>query len=185
VAKIGFENLSAFILREKDLAEEDLLVLAQKVKKAADLAQTRLIINSSLSVAQKVQAFGLHLPFAAYVKRTVLKARDLGLMVGVSIHNWPEAQEATKAAPNYLLLGPIFPTSSKPGHPGVGLEFVKDIKKRLASPLWVIGGIKEENIQATIQAGADKVILRSSLMESADPNTLIQKLTKALARPED
>jgi thiamine-phosphate diphosphorylase len=183
VAKVVAAGVGLVILREKDASEEELLTLALKAQQASLLTRPqnsntaiRLIINTNLTVAAAVKAYGLHLPFAKLNAQTVHQAQKLGLRVGVSVHSLEEAQAAEKAGADWLMLGPIFPTNSKPGHHGLGLEFTRALKKRLTRPLWLVGGIEPSVIRACFQAGADKVCLRSSLMAAPEPSVLINKL---------
>jgi thiamine-phosphate diphosphorylase len=170
-------------LREKDLSEPELLTLALKIKTASDETRGQLIINSSLTVAREVKSYGLHLPFARLKESgyQILSPEYPGLAVSVSVHSLPEALAAQKAGASQVLAGPIFPTASKPGHPGTGLKLIRLLKQNLSIPVWAVGGLKPNNIKEVIKTGAETIFIRGPLMEEPDPEGYVQKCLEEIS----
>ncbi|MDR2141303.1 MAG: thiamine phosphate synthase [Deltaproteobacteria bacterium] len=180
--KILAAGVGWVLLREKDLTEAELMKLAGTLKSLTERYGARLIVNSSLPAALATQAYGLHLPFASLEREpeVVKLAKDKGLRVGVSIHSLEEGRLALKAEADTLLFGPIAPTKSKPGHPGHGLAVLRELTKRLAQPLWAVGGLKPDMTREILWAGATTICLRSSLMTAEDPGSLVARFKMAL-----
>jgi thiamine-phosphate pyrophosphorylase len=186
-AKLFDAGVGQVILREKDLPEKELLALAKPIKEAADSFGARLIVNSSLSVALKIQAFGLHLPFALFAKEKTLiaKAKDKGLTVGVSIHTFKEAAEAFEAGADQILIGPIFPTGCKPGAYGKGLDFIEVVGMKFPTPIWAVGGIGPENLKQVFLAGAKVAAIRSGFTRALDPAAFAEKCLRCLSKAKE
>jgi thiamine-phosphate pyrophosphorylase len=185
VAKILNAGIGQVILREKDLPPKELLALATALLPIARQTQSRLIINSDLTVASQIRADGLHLPFQAIHHIGDLgKAKKLGLRVGISAHTLEEAVLAEKAGADLVLIGPIFPTSCKPGHPGAGTRLIERIKRRLKIPVWAVGGLNPQNIPFVFKAGATVACLREALLTAPDPAKVAQECLLATESQE-
>lgn len=160
------------ILREKDLLPADLYKIASKAMKICKGSNTKLIINSSIEVALACDADGVHLGFGSLpvnAARTLLS----GKIVGVSVHSSEEAEAAQAMGADYLLAGHVFPTNSKAGQPGRGLEFIKNLSAQVQIPVIAIGGINTRNAKDVINAGAAGIAVMSAVMESTDiPGTI-------------
>jgi thiamine-phosphate pyrophosphorylase len=168
------------ILREKDLPSAELLNLARDFSRVARKTQSRLIVNSDFKVACQIRADGLHLPFKAIIQKNFLaKAKKLGLRVGISAHTLEEASLAEGAGADLVLVGPIFPTASKPGHPGVGLNFIIQVQKVLSIPLWSVGGINPTNLREVLKAGASVAAMRGALLTAPDPAKVVKECLQA------
>lgn len=206
VLSAGFEYL---MLREKDLPEEELLELALSLKEKADRHGRRLIVNSSLEVALKAGAWGLHLPFRAacrqdegpgevfsapqpgqcsaeedgvppeVLKKTLAFKAGSGLKIGVSVHSFEEAEAAVRAGADLLMAGNIFPSECKPGRPGLGLDFLRELASAFDIPLWAVGGISPANVRSVFKAGASTACVRSPLLRSSEPLALTREYLRA------
>ena len=156
------------MLREKDLAPDQLTEMALKLAEMVGRCEARLIVNSGPAAARAAGAWGLQLPFEVFLK-TGRGPELAGFNLGVSIHSLEEALEARRAGADYLLAGHIFATDCKLGQPGRGLDFLRDLRRRIDLPLWAVGGITPANIGEVLAAGADVACVRSSLTTTPDP----------------
>ncbi|EEG78418.1 thiamine phosphate synthase [Dethiobacter alkaliphilus] len=156
----------AIILREKDLSHQELLDLAQQVKKITDSYNTPLIINNNLQVAGQIEAFGYHSGIKNY------RQENVRTRLGLSIHTIEEALTAQKLGADYIIAGNIFKTDCKPGLGGKGLSFVEAVTSSVSIPVIAIGGISTDNVSAVIKAGAHGIAVMSSAMEDADGSYL-------------
>lgn len=184
VEKIMIAGASRVILREKDLPDRDLLVLARALAEVAARRARRLIINSSLEAAAETRAWGLQLPFEDFLRRRNDR-RLKPFKIGVSVHSLREAQAAERLGADYLLAGHIFSTECKAGRPGRGLDFIRRLKAGMNIPLWVVGGILPGNARQAVWAGADVVCVMSTLLESPEPEKLVGAYLKSMAGSVD
>ena len=160
------------MLREKDLTENELLALAEELKKTADKFGRRLIINGNPKVAAIVGAWAAHLPFRALPLAAEVKAA--GLKLGGSVHNAQEGRAAREAGADYVLAGHIFESDCKKGLPGRGTELITELKTELGLPVWAVGGLNPENVNRIRAAGASVAACRSLLNQAADPQALLE-----------
>lgn len=96
----------------------------------------------------------LHLPYSmiAHVPTSVRS-----IPIGLSVHSTREAEHAVSMNPSYLIASPVFPTPSKPGHPGIGLDGLNGIVNVCSAPVYALGGITEDRVSSVIEAGAHGV----------------------------
>jgi thiamine-phosphate pyrophosphorylase len=100
-------------------------------------------------------------------------------IIGVSAGNIDEANKAIKDGADYLGIGPIFETKTKPdaGIP-TGITLIKEIRKITDKPIAAIGGINPENAEEVARAGADMICAISSVIISQNPSREIEKIQK-------
>ncbi len=99
----------------------------------------------------------LHLPSSRLGRaghRACVAHGDTGMTVGYSTHDLQEAEQGAEAGGGYITVSPIFPTSSKPGHPGVGLDALRQVCQRVPVPVFALGGITAANAPEAFGAGA-------------------------------
>lgn len=182
--KIMAAGAGYLMLREKDLPEKELTELAIMTAPAVARHGGRLIVNSSPAAALAAGAWGLHLPYSALAgfgyDLAGLKKHG-PVKVGVSVHSLAEAETAARAGADSLLAGNIFESSSKPGQPGRGLDFLKALTTRVNLPVWAVGGINPGNIGQALSAGAEVACARSPFMLSDQPGDLTKKYLAAAA----
>lgn len=128
---------------------------------------TRLIMNDRADLALAAGGDGVHVgqddlsPAAA---RRVLGER---LWVGVSTHSVEQVREADASPADYIAVGPVFATATKPDpEPVIGAEGVRAARAVTRKPLVAIGGITRANCRAVLEAGADSVAVISDLLGS-------------------
>lgn len=172
-------------LREKDLPEDEQIILARRFLPMARAAGARLLLHGEASLAKLAGSDGVHLPAGAdaAAARALLGAQKL---VGVSIHTVTEAVAVDPACVDYALAGPAFETPSKPGYgPEIGRKGLADIARAAPVPVLAIGGINAARIGEVIAAGAAGVAVMGGVMRAADPaqevRGLIATLNGALA----
>lgn len=150
-------------LREKDLAAEDLLALAKRLRAALPAGgRPRLLLNGSLALALKAGADGVHLPggwSAAAVTAARQEYRRAGwaAVLSVAAHSAQEARAAAEAGVDLILFGPIFAKQvrSEAVAGGVGLEALRAaVRAAGATPVLALGGIDQAAIPACLAAGA-------------------------------
>ena len=156
-------GVDAVQVREKDLPDDELTALAERVQRAIE-GRAAVLVNGRPAVAKLLGA-GLHLPGNAPAPAQ----RDWPLW-GRSVHSTEEALRRAEEAPDYLLIGPVYPTDSKPGHPGGGLSLIEATARAVAPlPVLAIGGIEATNAGAVIAAGATGIAVRGAILDASDP----------------
>ncbi|MDY0237166.1 MAG: thiamine phosphate synthase, partial [Gudongella sp.] len=96
-----------------------------------------------------------------------------------SVHSTAEAEEAVRLGADYLIAGPVFPTSCKPGREPEGIGFLGRVVSETDIPVYAIGGIGVHNIRLVARAGAAGACIRSGFMTEDDPGSLVKRLRRA------
>jgi thiamine-phosphate pyrophosphorylase len=118
----------------------------------------------------------LHLGQEDLVDADLKAIRDAGLTLGVSTHDDEELENALRTDPDYIALGPIFPTTLKSMRfAPQGISKITEWKRRIADiPLVAIGGIKLEQAPGIFAAGADSIAVVSDVTQNADPDARVR-----------
>lgn len=149
------------ILREKELCENDYFNLAKEVYPICLENNTDFVIHTYISIARRLGVRNVHLPFSVLKSNPACTCE---LSVSVSVHSCEEAVLAQKMGCEYIICGHIFETDCKKGLPGRGMEFLEEICKSVALPVWAIGGIDFENMHTLRNTGCVGVCMMSALM---------------------
>ena len=158
-------------LREKDMEAGDLLRWGEAVLAACRSAGVPLIVNDRPDVALALEADGVHLgqnDLAASVARRILGPRAI---VGRSTHVAEEidGELASAARLDYIAVGPVQATPTKPGRPGTGLDLVRYAASRVSLPWFVTGGMDSETLPAALEAGARRIVVVRAIKDADDP----------------
>jgi thiamine-phosphate pyrophosphorylase len=157
-------------LREKEMEAGDILRVGMPVRDACREAGVPFIVNDRPDVALAMEADGVHLgqnDLPVAVGRRILG----DAIVGISTHTAPEIDRAA-ASPHpidYIAVGPVTETPTKPGRPGVGLELVRYAAGAAEVPWFAIGGMNTATLPAAIEAGARRAIVVRAITEAPDP----------------
>ncbi len=171
-------GIDGIILREKDLSQGEVQIMADKLKSLVKESKTELIINGNLSVAKAVEADGYHIGFSRLSKVNEKELREFHGKLGVSVHSLTEAKEAEKKGADYLLAGHIFKTSCKEGLEPRGIGWLEEIINQVGIPVIAIGGIHPGNIGKLQSTKLHGVAVRSLIMQSSQPRETVRALRK-------
>ncbi len=162
------------ILREKDLTDDELLVLAAQCLEVCERHNVPLAVNSNMEVARELDICRVHLPM-----QILKEAEDLSdfSLVGASVHSVEQAREAEDLGADYLLAGHVFHTACKDSDPR-GIPFVEAICEAVEIPVYAVGGITPESYPDIMRAGAAGVAVMSSIMTEQEPAELVQRLSR-------
>lgn len=155
-------------LREKEIPALDFYMLALEIKKITDRYGIPLIINDRIDIAMAAGAAGVHIgqqDIPADIARKVI-GRDM--LLGVSVGSVAEAIDAVKAGADYLGVGAMFPTGTKPDAGFVSMEGLGRIRKAVDIPIVVIGGISRENAMLFRPMGVDGLAVVSAVIAQPD-----------------
>ncbi len=168
VEAIAAARPAGLILREKDLSEADYQALASDVLRICKQYDVPCILHTFVTAAQALGVKYIHLPLPVLRAQTPETLSEFD-QIGVSCHSVAEALEAQALGATYLTAGHIFPTTCKPGLPGRGLDFLRQVTQAVNLPVYAIGGITADRVPELQTAGAAGACLRSSLMLTPDP----------------
>lgn len=155
-------------LREKDIPSLDFYVLALEIKKITDRYDVPLIINDRIDIALAVGADGVHIGQNDIPADIARKVIGKGMLLGVSAGSVEEAMNAMKAGADYLGVGAMFATGTKPDAGHVSMEELGKIRQAVGIPIVVIGGISEENAMLFRPLGVDGLAVVSAVIARSD-----------------
>lgn len=136
-----------FQLREKSLSKEAYFKQAVEAKKLSQKYSALFIVNDHVDIAKAVGADGVHLGQEDIKVAEARKILGEDFIIGVSTHNVKEVLEAENNGADYINIGPIFNTNTKPHAEVLGIEGVKKILPYVKVPYTFMGGIKIEHVK--------------------------------------
>lgn len=176
-------------LREKELPALDFYMLASEVKKITDRYGIPLIINDRIDIAMAVGAAGVHIGQKDIPADIARKVIGKDMLLGVSAGSAAEAVNAAEAGADYLGVGAMFPTETKPDAGYVSMEELEKIRRAVEIPIVVIGGINRENAMLFKPMGIDGLAVVSAVIAESDikkaASTLRSLFFAALSKRED
>jgi thiamine-phosphate pyrophosphorylase len=158
-------------VRAKEMTHAQRVELGIIVLKTASRSNVPVIINDDIEAAFETGADGIHLGQEDWsgIPRAQRRERLSGLgLVGISTHSLEQALTAERDGADYIGVGPIFPTATKPRVKPVGLDLVREVAARVATPFFAIGGITLDNIGQLLAAGAERVAVVSAILAAPD-----------------
>jgi thiamine-phosphate pyrophosphorylase len=177
VARLAALGVGTIQLRAKDLNDSQALQLVTDALAAISAMPAKLVVNDYWRAAIVAGARHLHLGQEDLVDADLKAIREAGLTLGLSTHDDAELETALRAGPDYIALGPIFPTTLKSMRfAPQGIPKITEWKKRIGDiPLVAIGGIKFEQAAAIFAAGADSIAVVSDITQNADPDARVRQ----------
>ena len=159
-------------LRDRSLDDDGIVAAAEAFRAAADEFDVPFILNDRPDLVAACGADGVHLgqddgPFGPDGIR------------GRSTHA-PDQALAEREA-DYLSVGPVWETPTKPGRPAAGLDYVRWAAEHVDRPWFAIGGIDTANVHEVVAAGAQRIVVVRAITEAADPEAAARELRDGLA----
>ncbi|ARF17332.1 thiamine phosphate synthase [Sporosarcina ureae] len=178
-------GVTCFQLREKGLHAlegEALLVFAKKCQELCKLYRVPFIVNDDVDLALAIHADGVHVGQDDEQADSVRQRIGPDMWLGVSTHNVQEVRLAQSIGADYIGLGPIYPTSTKPDASAVvGTTLIEEVHAVFPDmPIVAIGGITPSTTGSIIQAGADGVAVVSAIASAKDPHYAASDLSKII-----
>ena len=169
---------SVIQLRDKEARDEELTHLAKEILKVTYSKNIPLIVNDRIRVASLAGAQGVHLgqnDGSLEEARLVLGETAI---IGRSTHSQKQVIEAQKQGFDYIGVGPVFGTPTKPAAAPVGLDLVRFAAQNIKIPFVAIGGINESNASQVRDAGAKTVAVVRAVSGSKDPETAAKNIAR-------
>lgn len=160
-------------LRAKKSSPEEIHRMAEAILPIVRAANVGLVINDHLEVARDVGADFCHLGQedffnGGHTHVSEIRNPKSEIRIGLSSHAPPQAQRATAAGADYIAIGPVYSTDTKPTAKPVTLEYVRWAEKNVKVPWFAIGGINLQNLDDVLAAGARRVCVVSAILNAAD-----------------
>jgi 8-oxo-dGTP diphosphatase len=138
-------------IREKQWSQDQCLALATQAVELARGYGARVLVNADVEVARAAGADGVHLTATQLVQAAARPACDL---VGASCHDAAELAHAAAVGADFAVLGPVLPTPSHHGLPGMGWEKFASLLTNCMLPVYALGGMRREDLETAWHAGA-------------------------------
>lgn len=173
-------GVDLFQLREKEADDDKVLAAAAVARELCGAAGVPFILNDRPDLVAAAGADGCHV---GQDDLPVSRARELageGAIVGLSTHSPGQIAEAVRLCPDYVAVGPVHTTPTKPGRPSVGLELLHHARAYAPEPWFAIGGLAAGTLGAAVTAGARRAVVVRAITESDDPEGAARALRAAL-----
>ncbi len=156
--KIALDNgLTMILVREKQLATEDLLMFAERVIEIAGPYEAKVFIHSDIDLAKKLQAVGVHFTGQDLMQ---LSVKPQGILCGASCHNSDELAQAVKLGFDYVLLSPVQATRSHADAEPLGWDNFSDLIAGYTLPVYALGGMKAADLHNARLHGAHGIAMQ-------------------------
>lgn len=174
-------GVTAVQLRRKADSGREFVRIGRAVRQLTRERGVLLVVNDRVDIAWLVEADGVHLgqdDMACEDARRLLP----GKIIGVSVRSVPDALAAQRAGADYLGVGAMFATATKPGARHIGPPGLRRIAQAVTVPVVGIGGIHPGNAAVVVAAGADGVAVVSAVMDAEDPGEAARALCRNIQR---
>jgi thiamine-phosphate pyrophosphorylase len=176
VARLAALGVGTIQLRVKNLSHAEAVAMVRMALAATARNGEILVVNDWWRAAIEAGATHVHLGQEDLAEADVPAIRRAGLTLGLSTHDDMELETALRCDPNYVALGPIYPTTLKVMRfAPQGLARITEWKRRIGViPLVAIGGITLERAPGVYAAGADSIAVVSDVTQNADPDARVR-----------
>ncbi len=160
-------------LRAKDASAKHVRDIGREILPITSAAGVPLVVNDFPDIAASLPAQFCHLGQedffdAGHTHTSELRQAAPGIGFGLSSHGPEQARRALAAGPEYLGVGPVYPTATKPEAKPVTLEYVRWAAKNVSLPWFAIGGINLQNLNEVLAAGARRICVVSAILNAPD-----------------
>jgi thiamine-phosphate pyrophosphorylase len=153
-------------LRGKGKSLDELAGHAARLHKLTAGSSTPLIANDHAEIASQIPIEGVHLGQDDDSVEVARRKAGRQIVVGKSTHSFEQALAAQHEGADYIGFGPIFATPTKPDYAPIGLAHIRQVHAEVNLPIFCIGGINIDNLQSVIDAGANRVVMVSALLNA-------------------
>ena len=166
--------------REKQRSRLERYAEARQLRQVTRQAGAFLMVNDELDLAVAVEADGVHLGQDDLTLSLARRHIGRGRLIGLSTHSVKEARQAEADGSDYIGVGPVFSTSTKPGRVPVGVEMIQQVCTAVSLPVEAIGGITPDNLGPVFRAGASAVAVISALCGATHLPQVIAQFQSAI-----
>jgi thiamine-phosphate pyrophosphorylase len=173
-------------LRAKKSPPDGIRRLAEKILPVTRSANVGLVINDHLEIARELGAEFCHLGQedffdAGQTQVRQLKIKNSKLKIGLSTHAPEQAERALAAGPDYIAIGPVYATGTKPAAKPVTLDYIRWAAANVTIPWFAIGGINLQTLDDVLAAGGQRVCVVSAILTAPDVTAACAEFRRRLA----
>ncbi|MGI8966373.1 MAG: thiamine phosphate synthase [Limisphaerales bacterium] len=178
-------------LRAKNSSPQEIREMADTVLPITCSAKIPLVINDHLQIAQEIDAEFCHLGQEDFETLNAergtrniseFKVHNSKLKIGLSTHSPAQAERALAAGADYIAIGPIYATGTKPNANPVTLDYVRWAAANVKIPWFAIGGINLENLADVLAAGAKRICVVAAILNSGNIRKSCESFREKLER---
>lgn len=177
VSKSGIDMVQ---LRENTACNREFLRDARIIRRLSRECGIIYIVNNRADIALLSDADGLHLGQSDLTLNDARKLLGRNKIFGISCHNLSETLKAQDEGADYIGIGPVFQTKTKPDSQPLNLSLLKKINRKIKIPYFVIGGIDSSNIRAIISSGAKRFAVCRAICHAKNVKKAASDLKKLI-----
>jgi thiamine-phosphate pyrophosphorylase len=167
-------------LRMKNAPDEEIVGAARAFRRACDRHGVIFVLNDRPDLVAACGADGVHVGQEDMAPGEARALAGPGRIVGLSTHSREQIEVAGAADVDYIAVGPVFATPTKPGRRAVGLELVRAAAETAPHPWFAIGGIDVGNAASVVEAGARRLAVVRAIRDAPNPGAAAQALRSLL-----
>jgi len=172
-------------LRAKGSSETEIRRMADSILPVTEKGRVGLVINDHPRIAIECGALACHLGQedffdAGYTAAWEVRGRPPKIQLGLSTHGPEQAERALASEPDYIAIGPVYATGTKPSARPVTLDYVRWAAAEVKVPWFAIGGINLQTLDAVMEAGARRVAVVSAILNAPDVMRACQEFADRL-----
>ncbi|HEY7980753.1 MAG TPA: thiamine phosphate synthase [Candidatus Eremiobacteraceae bacterium] len=168
-------------LRDRELDDAELLAVAIRGVRTCAPLRVPFIVNDRADIAALSGADGVHLGQCDVPPAQARRIVGRDAIVGISTHSPEQIAAAEIEAVDYIGVGPIHATPTKPGRPAVGAALVRYAAAHCSRPFFAIGGIEPSNVREVVAAGGRAVSVLRYVSQASDPRAAARDILDALS----
>ena len=182
ICKTGIDLVQ---LRENKAWDCNFLRDAETIRRLCKKQQIAFLVNNRLDIAKMTDADGLHLGQTDLPLNAARRILGKNKIIGISCHNLVQALEAEAQGADYISIGPVFCTKTKPDLKPINSELITVINQKIKIPFFAIGGINHSNIKKVISYGARRVALCRAICHARNAKKAALELRRLIKNDSD
>ena len=172
-------------LRDKTLPDRRLVERARILRQLTRGTDTLFVVNDRADIARAASADGVHMGQDDVSVRDARRVVGPHALVGVSTHSLDQAKQAVIDGANYIGVGPVFPSTTKPQERLAGIELLRQVARDIRLPAFAISGITTGNVAQVVECGVSRIAVSSAVVGADDPGVAARLLLDMLsAKPQ-
>lgn len=187
ILEIAHKIISAGVdilqFRAKSYSDRNILKKGRAIKELAQKSRVLFVLNDRVDLAAALDADGVHLGQQDLPLKDARKILGINKIIGLSTHSVEEAIEAERQGADYIAIGPIFPTTTKPDSTPLKTEIIAKIKDKVKTPFVAVGGINLNNLEQVLTSGAQRVAVCRAIIEAKDVFSATKEFRQRLYKP--
>ena len=175
-------------LRDKHASDDQIVRVGAAFRSLCDSHGALFVVNDRADLALACDADGVHVGQDDAPVDEVRRALGDDLLIGLSTHSPQQIAAADESSADYIGVGPVYETATKPGLEAVGERLVRHARARATRPFFAIGGIDARNAAGVVAAGARRIAVVRAIRDAEDPRAAASALRACLdgaAAPDD